>query len=51
MGYVEREQHRETQTYMSKLGTKPTGLPPYLSDGKDKDEGLTYKPDPPTGKI
>lgn len=41
-GYVEREQHENQKVYV-KAGNKADWASSYLSDGKDKDEGLTYK--------
>lgn len=41
-GYVEREQHENQKVYV-KAGNEADWASSYLSDGKDKDEGLTYK--------
>ncbi|WP_345894537.1 FN3 associated domain-containing protein [Paraprevotella xylaniphila] len=41
-GYVEREQHENQKVYV-KAGNEADWATSYLSDGKDKDEGLTYK--------
>ena len=41
-GYVEREQHENQKVYV-KAGNEADWTTSYLSDGKDKDEGLTYK--------